>query len=205
MLSRFSLALVLLCAALPLGLGGCRALPPGASDLLEVGFRSPEQTFHTFRTAVSLDEIDLEYRCFSQYFREENGIDQLTYREFRAALLDELPFMRHIGQAQVLESRLMEPGVWLVRSRVRYLWKLVDFDVLLSTEDYYELYAGDQRATDGFSDFEEIVAVDGIENAVAVGFQLEEGLPPSVDSQDVTEVRVGKEWKISAFRVAEAD
>ncbi len=205
MLSRLSLALFFLCAALPFGLTSCRALPPGADDLLETGFRSPEQTFHTFRTAVSIDHVDLEYRCFSQYFREENGIDQLTYREFRAALLDDLPFLRHIGQAQVLESRQMEPGVWLVRSRVRYLWKLVDFDVLLSTEDFYELYAGDQRVLDDYGDFEESVAVDTIENSVAASWQLEGGLPPSVGATDITEVRIGKEWKISAFRVAEAD
>src|SRR6187431_1605039 len=52
------------------GLASCTSLPTPA-EMLAIGYRSPEQCFETFQTAVRADEPALEYSCVSQHVRRE--------------------------------------------------------------------------------------------------------------------------------------
>ena len=67
------------------GLASCTSLPTPA-EMLAIGYRSPEQCFETFQTAVRADEPALEYSCFSQHFRSANRVSQLVWREVREQL-----------------------------------------------------------------------------------------------------------------------
>ena len=75
-------------------LHGCCVTPPTAEELLDLGYRSPAQAFHTLRAAIRGDLPRLEYRSLSAGFRRRNGLSQLSYREFRADWNSKNPWMR---------------------------------------------------------------------------------------------------------------
>jgi hypothetical protein len=185
-------------------LTGCRVAPPKPEEWLAVGYRSPEQTFATFCTAVAADQADLEYRCLGAYFKQSNGLNQLGYRSFREELLDRWPWIRELANADVERSEAVEDGVWRIQARVKFLWKVQRFEVLLQREDFYELYAGDSLVLDGATDFPAAVRAEAGQAGIEVGVPTQVPIPAAEAGQPLTEVRVGREWKIAAFQTLEA-
>jgi hypothetical protein len=187
-----------------LSLAGCRVAAPRPDQWLAVGFRSPEQTFATFCTAVASNQADLEYRCLGAYFKQSNGLNQLGYRSFREKLLERWPWIRELANADVEASEPVEDGVWRIQARVKFLWKVQRFEVLLQREDYYELFAGNELVMDGATDFPAAVRVEPGQAGLEVGVPTQTPIPEPPAGEQVTEVRVGREWKIAAFQTLEA-
>lgn len=181
-------------------LAACRVAPPTPEAWLAVGFRSPEQTFATFCTAVAADQPDLEYRCLGAYFKEANQLNQLGYREFRGELQRRWPWIREIASAQVIDSRPLEEGVWRITARVKFLWRIEEFEVLLQREDFFELYAGRELLLDGGFDFEANLRAEPGAEQVDLTLPTQAPIPASPSGEAASELRVGREWKIAGLR-----
>ncbi len=177
----------------------CKVTPPEPEDWLQLGFRTPEQAFHTFQVALASDMPDLEYRCLGTYFKQQNNVNQLAYRAFREDLLSELPWLRHLAEAKVVESRELPDGAYQVRARVDYLWKVVDVDFVLAREEYYEMWAGDKLWLDDAVVFDEALSISDGDSEMVLSVPLPSPMPPPPGDQGLSEVRVGSEWKIQAF------
>ncbi len=177
-------------------LGSC-VCPPTPEDVLQIGFRTPEQAFRTFQTATRLDDPDLELRCFSKGFRERNQISQLTWREAREELYRRQPWLRvGIVGADVVEREVREP-----RARLRIDTAAGDYQVLLVREDFTEGWAGGERVFDEELSHETHLPWDEATGIRAGSngrswFYGQAKLPDGVDGDALTEVRFGREWKI---------
>src|SRR5690349_7408019 len=86
-------------SAFLVGLTSCPSLPTPA-EMLRTGFRTPEQCFETFQTAVRADEPALEYGCFSQHFRSEKHVSQLVWREVREQLWGQVGMRWAVAKAK---------------------------------------------------------------------------------------------------------
>lgn len=178
-------------------LPGCLSAPK-TSDWIAVGFRAPEQTFRTFQTAVRADAPELEYRCFSSEFVRRNGLSKLAWREAREELREREPLLRvGIGSAEIvgdakITGRFATLDADAFGRRVR---------VQLVREDFGEVWAGAELAYDETLDF---ARSTGIQEA-GDGRRLVFGRVtlPRDETRAVTEVRVGREWKIDGISEAE--
>lgn len=165
---------------------------------MAVGFRAPEQTFRTFQTAVRADAPELEYRCFSSEFVRRNGLSKLAWREAREELREREPLLRvGIGSAEIvgeakITGRFATLDADAFGRRVR---------VQLVREDFGEVWAGAELVYDETLDF---ARSTGIQEA-GDGRRLVFGRVtlPRDETRSVTEVRVGREWKIDGISEAE--
>lgn len=184
-----------------LGLQGCCLFvaPPKAADYLDVGFRTPEQTFRTFQVGWRGDLPDLEHRCFSRDFRGRNQVSRLNYREFRARLQSEQPFLR-LGVADARPQGAAE--VRGDRARLVLETHGRTLEVLFVLDDFVEVWAGETRVLDDYLPFDEHTQTTPID---AGGRRLwgHVDLPESTAAQRVTEFRLGREWKIDDLRMVE--
>ena len=177
---------------------GCVS-PPSAAELLAVGFRTPEQTFATFQTAVRAEEPDLQVRCFSSRFVAENRLSKLTWREFwdqetrrqpllRKGIADARPegaVDRRGDRAQlVLESHGRRMRVAFVLDDFAEVW--AGSDPLVDEEVRFRDRVGMQEAGDGSR---------WLYGQVRLPSRAPAGLAP------ITELRLGREWKIDGIEV----
>lgn len=78
-----------------LSLACCTVPPPTVQQGLDYGFRTPKQTFESWRTAVQGNMLAEEYRCFSRRWKRENSVSSLqVYGEIRDKVLSEVPQIR---------------------------------------------------------------------------------------------------------------
>jgi len=184
-----------LAAALALAtfLSGCLC-PPSNKDLLAVGYRSPEQTVRTFQTGVKADDPGLEYRCLSSGFRRRNGLSGLIWREFREELFAQNPFLR-TGLAKAKIVTVDTDGAHS-RIVIGSFGRL--FELELVREDFAQLYAGSEQVLDREAPFEQWTSVEraGDELWLTGGAPV----PAGLDGHLITELRLGREWKIDDFR-----
>jgi hypothetical protein len=169
---------------------------PCPEDWLAIGFRSPEQTFKTFQTGLRADLPDLEYRCLSGRLKSREqgeGISQLGYREFRAQLFREQPWLKQAARAEVVEVRRLADDRCRLVAHVSFLWHDETFAIDLVREDYYEIWKDDQRAADDAVPWEELARVGEGELLLALP------LPPGLAPGEIGEGRAGREWKIDGF------
>ncbi len=174
---------------------GCVS-PPSTKDLLSVGFRTPEQTFATFQTAVRADDPGLEFRCFSAGFRTRTQppLSQLNYREFREVLRREHPLLRK-GLADARIESMERRGS---RARLRASSHGQQLEIQLALDDYAEVWAGGEPVVDESIDFEQRTGTQ----TAADGRRWIHGsspLPDGFDAARVTELRFGREWKIDGI------
>jgi hypothetical protein len=168
-----------------MALSACLSVPKPA-DWLDVGFRSPGQTFRTFRTAFADGrQPGLELRCFSSGFKAREGLSELTYREFREDLLREEPLLRTALSRARISSVKQEGKTARLEAKIAGRALFVE----LVREDYWELWDGEELLADDLvRDLSDILALDGD------GHVLRASLP--APSSPPTEVRLGGEWKI---------
>lgn len=188
-----------LLAALALLTASCVAPPTGA-DYLAVGFRTPEQAFKSYQTAMAGDQIDLEYRCLGQEFRRANELDGMTYRVAREELLSANPFLKWVARGEIIESERLAPD----RHRLLVAVKVIGeerFWVELQREDYFEAFVEDRSVFFGFERFEDHVFVDPEDPSLVYGFAQ---APGEVDPSRLTELSFGREWRIAGFAPVEA-
>lgn len=192
-------------AAALLTLLGCQVPRPEPAALVATGFRTPEQTFATFQSALAADLIDLEYRCFGSAFKRREGLSQLAWRAWRAELLSTWPAVRRLATAQITRSEALAPDRWFLAGRVEYLWLDFDFEVELTREDFYELYIDGQRALDDNLVWDGVLSIEEHPDpwgtpSLFASVPVSEPIDPNV----LTEVRLGREWKIDALRRVDA-
>ena len=113
-----------------------------AEELLDLGYRSPAQAFHTLRAAIRGNLPRLEYRSLSADFRRRNGLSQLSYREFREDWHAENPWMHAaLSSAEIIESEL-DPGGRRATLRVGVLGQ--EALIVLVAEDFVQLWDFDE-------------------------------------------------------------
>lgn len=179
----------------------CCVAPPRTEEWLTVGWKSPRQAFATFQTAIRADSAELEYRCFSTGFRERNGISKLGWREARAELRRQHPWLRKGISDARLESDPVQNG-----PRARAVAASHGQRIALGfvREDFAELWQGDTLVLDEGIDFERAT----LEQRGADGrrwFQASLALPSGDETEhDWSEMRIGREWKIDSFEVLDA-
>lgn len=190
--------LPLLLALLASSLVGCRLAPPTDEAWLSVGFRTPQQTFGTFQTALRADDPHLEYRCLAQELKAREGLNELAYRTFREDLFRENPWLKFAAEGRVIGvSRPSDERCTLV-AEVSRLFVKRTFAVELVREDFYELFSEGELLEDGFATFER-----SLSSPAAGELVLSLPLPADTEPASLSEARLGREWKISAF--AEVD
>ena len=189
-----SLTRVLFPLALCLGsLTGCCVTPPTAEELLDLGYRSPAQAFHTLRAAIRGDLPRLEYRSLSADFRRRNGLSQLSYREFREDWHAENPWMiAALSSAEIIESEL-DPGGRRAILRVGVLGQ--EALIVLVAEDFVQLW--------DFDELREDIAVDDMGTYLKREAGSWSARVPGGDPAP-TELRIGREWKIDRISEVEA-
>jgi hypothetical protein len=182
--------------------GACCVRPPLVEEWLDVGFRTPEQSVRTFQTAVRADSADLEYRCLSAGFKQRNHISKMVWAEVREKLREENPWLRKgLSDASIGPPLHFANGdAVLMLSTHGYTIRVV-----LVREDFGELWSGGERISDE----------EGVKFAEATGVQTSQDgtrwfygqarmpaeLPPG---SEVTDVHIGREWKIDSFENVEA-
>lgn len=181
-------------------LSACCVSPPLVDEWMKVGFKEPVQTIDTFQTAVRADAPDLEYRCFSAGFRERNHISKLTWREAREELRRKYPWLRRGLSDMSVDGAEHPVGDHAEALCVTHGQHI---RIGLVREDFAELWSGNQLLSDEPDvDFagQTITQQDARGRSWFYGWAI----LPGVDS-DVTEVRVGREWKIDSFESVEDD
>ena len=171
------------------GAAGCTSLPEPA-EMLRYGFRSPEQCLESFQLAVRADLPAEEYRCFSQHFRSENHVSQLVWREIREQLWGQVGMRWAVAEAKSGAPALVRGN--RAQMQVRALGKEVRIELVL--EDFAQLWSGPTLIQDQDLDFR---SHTGAQESRWFYGQVE--LLPGVDPATVTEVRLGREWKIDAI------
>jgi len=174
-------------------LQACCVTPPTAEELMDLGYRSPEQTFHTLRAAIRGDLPRLEYRSLSADFRSRNGLSQLTYREFRGEWFAKNPWLKSaISGAEILERTDHPDG----RSSVLRVGVLgEDALIHLVAEDYAQLWDQDELR-------EDLAVEDMAQHLSSQSGAWTVRIPGG--GEPPTELRLGREWKIDAIERAEA-
>ena len=184
------------------GLAGCISAPE-TEEWLAVGYRSPEQTFRTFQTALAAgDALDLEYRCLAAELLADEGITQVGYRVMREELMEEQPYLRHAADAKILGIEELSPGRVRLTARVKKLFQEVTFEVVLVEESYWELWDGERNLDGDVLDGDPGERPDdGALRPSADGSYLYGAAPlrGGLDPSAITELRLGREWKIASF------
>lgn len=177
-------------AALP---AGCLC-PPSDEALLAVGYRTPEQTVESFQTGVRADEPYVEYACLSSGFVRRNRLSKLIWLEFRDELFGRHPFLR-TGLAKAEVESVETDGA---RSRLVMTSYGRRFELELVREDFRQLYVGPELVHDEEFPFASSTSVQpGDDRDWLTGGVP---LPDGVDGDTITELRLGREWKIDDFR-----
>lgn len=175
-----------------LATASCVSRSPSPEDFLAAGHRTPLQTLDVFRDALAADLPELEYRCLSSGFVRRHGVNLLGYAEAR----DELPFFRKAADAEVESQTALPDG------RVEFVLCLDHafgeewFRVRLVREDYWELWSGDALLSDDLAPFDESVRPSRGNGPPSLVAEL---VLDGVPIEDVTEVRIGQDWKIDSF------
>ena len=191
----WSLGLALIGSAL---CAACCVAPPKAGDLLAVGFRTPDQAFATFQTAVRADDPGAQYRCLSADFLRRNGLSEIAFREY-LQLDREEPLLRK-GIADARPASPAEVRADLARLLVVSHGRSIRIDLV--REDFCEAWAGGEKVADEAAPFRERTGVQ----PAADGSSWVYGrmpLPPGTAPDRVTELRFGREWKIDGFHLEE--
>jgi hypothetical protein len=161
------------------------------------GVRTPEQTFATFQTAVRADDPGLEFRCFSNGFRgrTEPPLSQLYYREYREVLRKEYPFLRKGLADARIEGEVERRGE---RARLVATSHGQRLEFVLVLDDYVEIWSGAEPIVDQSVAFGERTGTQTAGDGTS-WFYASSPLPEGADAHDITEMRVGREWKIDGI------
>jgi hypothetical protein len=184
---------------LSISLSACCVAPPRAEDVLAVGFRTPEQAFHTFQTAIRADDPGAELRCLSASFVAENQLSELVFREFWEHYTSENPFLRKgITDATIEAPAEVRRG----RARMRAVSHGRRMEISFVREDFCEAWEGNVRRIDEAAPFSER---SGVQTGSDGTRWIYGHMPVSegVATDRITELRVGREWKIDGFQMLE--
>lgn len=168
---------------------------PDAKDWLAIGFRTPEQTFATFQTAVRADEPGLEYRCLSTQFVSSAGISNLTYREFREEMRRKNPLLR-----KGIADAALEGPPEIRGDRARFVaashGRRIRFELV--REGFGQLWSQGELVADEPLPFQRATGAQNADDG-STWFYGRMRLPEGRRAEDVTEVHFASEWKIDGI------
>jgi len=178
-------------------------MPPQPRELVDTGFRTPEQTLKSFQVFLRADLPEKEYLAFSAGFRRRNGVSSLSYAEARERLFRAKPWLRQFARAKVVAQWPGGPGsegVHFIDTRV--LGRTVR--VKLVREDFFEIWAGAELLADGELDFGRATNVERSGRGIRYAGRapLDE---PAPDLSGASWFTIGREWKIDDLYEPEAD
>jgi hypothetical protein len=178
-----------------LWVSSCCVDPPRPRDLLSLGYRTPEQAFSTFQTAVRADDPAALRRCFSADFVARNHLSEQVMREYWDRIQKEQPFLRK-GLADAQPSGPVE--VRGSRARMRATSHGRGITLAFAREEFCEAWGGGEKLADESAPFRERTGVqEGNQGERWMYGRMP--LPPGVATDRVTELRFGQEWKIDDF------
>ncbi|MFT5286041.1 MAG: hypothetical protein ACI8TQ_002209 [Planctomycetota bacterium] len=195
---RAQLALILLVA----GLGMSCIAAPLPSDWLDAGnapFRTPEGTFNAFKTAAAGNAADLGYRCLSSEFRRRNGMGQLAFRELR----DRFPWFKYLSRAKVLEETQIGEDQIEYLCEIEVLFKTIQVRFGFLREDYFDVFSGAETIGGEVQPFDKLTK--RVEARGVPWVEIHIPVPGGRKFDDITEIRVGREWKIDAIEMIESE
>lgn len=178
-----------------LALASACVMPPQARELVDTGFRTPEQALKSFQVFLRANLPEKEYLAFSAGFRRRNGVSSLTYAEARERLFRERPWLRQFARAEVIAQWSGGPGsegVHFIDARV--FGRTIR--VRLVREDFFEFWAGDRLLADGeahFSTAVQVAALRTLRVRIGATVTIEDS---STDLSGASWFTVGREWKI---------
>lgn len=187
-------------SGIALGLCACCVTAPTPEELLDTGFRSPTQAFGTLQTAVAGDHVDMGYRCFTDGFKESNGIDNMVWQAAWEQMLSETPSMRYISEAKIISTRELDPKHVELIVGLNKLFVNVKARVVLAREDFFEAYRGEEVYFDGFRTFDDYMFVQAESPADLATYIT---VPQGKNKDEITEIRIGQDWHIDSFEVLE--
>jgi hypothetical protein len=171
----------------------CRVSPPTAAEILATGFRSPEQAFRTFQTAVRGDLKGLGYRCLSAGFKEREGITELAWREWLEVLLRDHPTVRLFARAEILSLETRGADEAYLVAEVDTWFKDARFGLSFVREESYEIADAEGPLEGDFASFASVAREEG------GALVLELPFPGGVGLDDVADVVLARRWKIDDF------
>ncbi|MFN0007068.1 MAG: hypothetical protein ACKVXR_04100 [Planctomycetota bacterium] len=184
---------------LSIAASGCCVAPPKAGDLLAVGFRTPEQAFRTFQTAVRADDPGALRRCLSAGFIAEHRLSEQVFREFWDRLEKDEPFLRRgIADAQI--EGPVEVRRDLARLHATSHGRRIH--VTFVREDFCEAWEGGTRRIDEAASFQDRSGVQTTPEGMRWMFGRMP-VPEGVSTDRISELRIGREWKIDGFEILE--
>lgn len=193
--SSFGLAVL----GLSIALSACCVAPPKAGDLLAVGFRTPEQAFRTFQTAVRADDPGALRRCLSAGFIAEHQLSEQVFREFWDRLEQEEPLLRRgIADGEVEEPVEIRRDM----ARLHAVSHGRRIQVALVREDFCEAWEGGDRRIDEAASFHDRSGVQTTPEGARWMFGRMP-VPDGVATDRISELRIGREWKIDGFEILE--
>jgi hypothetical protein len=183
----------------PAAVAACCVAPPDTRELLAVGFRTPDQAFASFQTAVRADDPGLLRRCLSADFVARNRLSEQVFRTFWQKLEKDQPLLRKgVADAEARSPTEIAGG----RARIRAETHGRKLEIELVREDFCEAFAGGEKIVDEAVPFRERTGVQPASDGTNWAFGRL-ALPPGAPAESVTELRFGREWKIDSFRIEE--
>lgn len=176
----------------PLVFSSCLSGPTPES-LLAVGFRTPEQCFLTFQTALRGDLIQLEYRCLSTEFKKSQGVSQIAYDEARKEILRREPFFKLVARAKVVERQELSLNRIRLVAHLNAVFTCRSFVVDFVREDAYLLSDAAGPLEGDLLDWEESATQEGDQLSLRVP------MPEGTVVDELAEIHAGREWKIASF------
>lgn len=178
-----------------LWVASCCVDPPRPADLLSLGYRTPEQAFSTFQTAVRADDPGLLRRCFSADFVARNRLSEQVMREYWDRLKKQEPFLRKgLADAQPEGPAEVRGG----RARMHAKSHGRGITLNFAREEFCEAWGGGEKLADESAPFRDRTGVqEGNHGDRWMYGRMP--LPPGVAIDQVTELRFGVEWKIDDF------
>lgn len=196
-----------------IGLLGACVSAPEAEDFLAMGHRDPEQTFRTFQTALAADLPLEEYLCFSEDFLARQQISRQAYLKGRSDLLRNQPWVRLLAEAEVLESRRLDPGHHLIRAVASGPFGIgrTELRVILVPNLYYEIGGSTpdgkpRRIHDAFVDppLANHFAVRSTTDPLLIELWAVVDVPlDDIDPASIRDFHIGTSWKIDFMEQVE--
>jgi hypothetical protein len=178
-----------------LWLSSCCVDPPRPQDLLSLGYRTPEQAFSTFQTAVRADDPGLLRRCFSADFVASNKLSEQGFREYWDGLKNQQSLLRK----WLADARPDGPvEVQGIRARMHAKSHGRGITLRFVREEFCEAWGGGEKLADESAPFRSRTGVqEGNQGERWIYGRMP--LPQGVAPDRVTELRFGQEWKIDDF------
>ncbi len=125
---------------------------------------------------------------------------QLAFRE----LSDRYPWLRYLSKAEVVEQTEIDPNRIEFLCHIEVLFKTTRIRIGFIREDFYDLYRGAELIGGDLQPFDRVTRPADSQNG-RTGLAAWVPLPTGTSPDQITEVRIGREWKVDSLELIDAD